>query len=129
LAVPLLELIAVPAWRRLLRTVAPIRGRDTFLVGDVDDIDEALDGLRLISDQRIRVIGRMSGSFDSAQLRDAEEVICVSPHINARTRLELLRIRGPRGFLMLASHADALLASRMLGWIGDQPLVEVGVSC
>jgi lipopolysaccharide/colanic/teichoic acid biosynthesis glycosyltransferase len=30
---------------------------------------------------------------------------------------------------MLASHADALLASRMLGWIGDQPLVEVGVSC
>jgi len=129
LAVPLLELIAVPAWRRLLRTIAPIRPRDTILVGDSNDVDEALAGLRLIGDRRIRVIGRMSGALDAAQLRDAEEVICVSPQTDARTRLELLRIRGPRGFLMLASHADALLASRMLGWIGDQPLVEVGISC
>jgi len=129
LAVPLLELLAVPAWRRLLRALAPIRPRDTILVGDAHDIDEALDGLRLIGDPRIRVISRMSGALDAAPLRDAEEVICVSPHIDARTRLELLRIRGPRGFLMLASHADALLASRMLGWIGDQPLVEVGIGC
>jgi len=129
LAVPLLELLAVPAWRRLLRAIAPIRPRDTILVGDANDVDEALAGLRLIGDRRIRVIGRMSGVFDAAQLRDAEEVICVSPHIDARSRLELLRIRGPRGFLMLASHADALLASRMLGWIGDQPLVEVGIGC
>jgi lipopolysaccharide/colanic/teichoic acid biosynthesis glycosyltransferase len=129
IAVPLLELLAVPAWRRLLRAIAPIRPRDTILVGDSNDIDEALDGLRLIGDRRIRVIGRMSGALDAAQLRDAEEVICVSPNIDARARLELLRIRGPRGFLMLASHADALLASRMLGWIGDQPLVEVGIGC
>jgi len=129
IAVPLLELLAVPAWRRLLRAIAPIRPRDTILVGDSQDVDEALDGLRLIGDRRIRVIGRMSGALDAAQLREAEEVICVSPNIDARARLELLRIRGPRGFLMLASHADALLASRMLGWIGDQPLVEVGIGC
>jgi len=129
LGVPLLELLAVPAWRRLLRAIAPIRPRDTILVGDANDVDEALAGLRLIGDRRIRVIGRMSGTLDAARLRDAEEVICVSPHIDARSRLELLRIRGPRGFLMLASHADALLASRMLGWIGDQPLVEVGIGC
>jgi lipopolysaccharide/colanic/teichoic acid biosynthesis glycosyltransferase len=123
----------------LLRAIAPIRPRDTILFGDESDIEEALKGLRLIGDQRIRVIGTQTGvsvphtpcSTDTpvCVLRDAEEVICVSPHIDARTRLELLRIRGPRGFLMLASHADALLASRMLGWIGDQPLVEVGVSC
>jgi lipopolysaccharide/colanic/teichoic acid biosynthesis glycosyltransferase len=129
LGVPLLELLAVPAWRRLLRVLAPIRPRDTILVGDARDVDEALAGLRLIGDRRIRVIGRMSGALDAAQLRDAEEVICVSPHIDARSRLGLLRIRGPRGFLMLASHADALLASRMLGWIGDQPLVEIGIGC
>jgi len=129
IAVPLLELLAVPAWRRLLRAIAPIRPRDTILVGDADDVDEALAGLRLIGDRRIRVIARMSGALVPHELRDAEEVICVSPNIDARTRLELLRIRGPRGFLMLASHADALLASRMLGWIGDQPLVEVGISC
>jgi lipopolysaccharide/colanic/teichoic acid biosynthesis glycosyltransferase len=126
-AVPLIELLALPLWRRLLRAIAPIRPRDTILFGDESDIEEALKGLRLIGDQRIRVIG--SQTSVSADMRDAEEVICVSPHIDARTRLELLRIRGPRGFLMLASHADALLASRMLGWIGDQPLVEVGVSC
>ena len=129
IAVPLLELLAVPAWRRLLRAIAPIRPRDTILVGDADDVDEALAGLRLIGDRRIRVIARMSGALLPDELREAEEVICVSPNIDARTRLELLRIRGPRGFLMLASHADALLASRMLGWIGDQPLVEVGISC
>ena len=126
-AVPPIELLALPLWRRLLRAIAPIRPRDTVLFGDEQDIEEALKGLRLIGDQRIRVIG--SQTVVSADMRDAEEVICVSPHIDARTRLELLRIRGPRGFLMLASHADALLASRMLGWIGDQPLVEVGVSC
>jgi lipopolysaccharide/colanic/teichoic acid biosynthesis glycosyltransferase len=135
LAVPIVEVIGVPLWRLFLRGVAPIRPRDTILIGNPEDIDEAMAGLRLIGDRRIRVIcqiGIQIGVPDSAsreRLRDAEEVICVSPNIDARMRLELLRIRGPRGFLMLASHADALLASRMLGWIGDQPLVEVGVSC
>jgi lipopolysaccharide/colanic/teichoic acid biosynthesis glycosyltransferase len=64
-----------------------------------------------------------------ARIRQAEEVICVSPESAAAVRLELLRIRGPRGFLMLASHADALLATTTLGWIGDQPLVEVAAKC
>jgi lipopolysaccharide/colanic/teichoic acid biosynthesis glycosyltransferase len=58
-----------------------------------------------------------------------EEVIYVSPNADPRIRLELLRIRGPRGFLMLASHVDALIVSTMLGWIGDQPLVEVSIAC
>jgi lipopolysaccharide/colanic/teichoic acid biosynthesis glycosyltransferase len=40
-----------------------------------------------------------------------------------------LRIRGPRGYLLLASHADALLTSSVLGWIGDQPLIEIAVGC
>jgi lipopolysaccharide/colanic/teichoic acid biosynthesis glycosyltransferase len=62
-------------------------------------------------------------------LRDVEEVICVSPDTSPRLRLELLRIRGPRGYLLLASHADALLSSTVLGWIGDQPLVEIAVGC
>src|SRR6185369_5527164 len=74
IAVPLLELLAVPAWRRLLRAIAPIRPRDTILVGDADDVDEALAGLRLIGDRRIRVIARMSGALVPHELRDAEEV-------------------------------------------------------
>jgi lipopolysaccharide/colanic/teichoic acid biosynthesis glycosyltransferase len=136
IAVPILEMIALPLWRRILRTLAPIRPRETFLLGEPHDIEESLAGLRFVDDRRIRVIE--SASVDPEhladpalreRLREAVEVICVSPGTDARTRLELLRIRGPRGFMMLASHADALLASTMLGWIGDQPLVEVAVSC
>lgn len=136
LGVPLVELIALPLWRRMFRTVAPIRPRDTILIGEPRDVEEAVAGLHFAGDQRINVIGSMLPRFDEladparrARLRDAEEVICVSPETETRVRFELLRIRGPRGFLMLASHADALLASRMLGWIGDQPLVEVAVNC
>ena len=135
-AVPLLEIIALPLWRRLLRAVAPIRPRETILIGDAHDVEHALTGLHLDGDQRIRVddnatrrLEELDDPATQALVRDVEEVILVSPHADARVRLELLRIRGPRGFLMLASHVDALLASRTPGWIGDQPLVEVAVSC
>jgi lipopolysaccharide/colanic/teichoic acid biosynthesis glycosyltransferase len=133
-AVPMIELLALPLWRRLLRGIAPIRARETMLVGDAHDVEEALNGLRLADDQRIRVDGhaRLDQLADPATqtlLHDVEEVILVSPDAAPRLRLELLRIRGPRGFLMLASHVDALLAARLRGWIGDQPLVEVAVSC
>jgi lipopolysaccharide/colanic/teichoic acid biosynthesis glycosyltransferase len=135
-AVPIFELIVLPLWRRLLRAIAPIRPRETILLGDRPDVDDALAGLHAAGDQRIRVSASASPRLDQiadpatqALLRDVEEVILVSPDAEPRLRLELLRIRGPRGFLMLASHVDALLASRMRGWIGDQPLVEVAVSC
>jgi len=135
-AVPVLALIALPLWRRLLRALAPIRPRETILLGDAHDVAEALTGLHLAGDQRIRVdenatrrLEELSDPATQALLRDVEEVILVSPHADTHVRLELLRIRGPRGFLMLASHVDALLASKMPGWIGDQPLVEVAVSC
>lgn len=130
--VPLLEMLALPLWRRALRRVAPVRPRDTILIGDEHDLDEAIKGLHFAGDERIRVAERMPLAYDDAshaRLRDAEEVICVSPHADPRLRLDLLRVRGPRGFLMLASHTDALLASPMLGWIGDQPLVEIAVGC
>lgn len=135
IAVALFEILALPLWRRILRRLAPVRPRETILVGERHDIEEALAGLRFAVDQRIRVIEKIElrdGECDPearTRVREAEEVICVSPDAEARVRLELLRIRGPRGFLMLASHADALLASPILGWIGDQPLVEVAVGC
>jgi lipopolysaccharide/colanic/teichoic acid biosynthesis glycosyltransferase len=131
LAVPVLAMFAVALWRRIVR-VAPIRPREAILLGEPHDIAEAVKGLHFAGDQRICVVEHMSldyGDTARARLRDAEEVICVSPNADPRLRLELLRIRGPRGFLMLASHADALLASPMLGWIGDQPLVEIAVGC
>ncbi|HYR27115.1 MAG TPA: sugar transferase [Thermoanaerobaculia bacterium] len=135
-AVPLLELAALPLWRRLLRAIAPVRPRETILVGEPHDVAEAIAGLHLAGDQRIRVdeeacipVRRLAHRPTRAMLHEAEEVILVSPDADALVRLELLRIRGPRGFLMLASHVDALLASSFPGWIGDQPLVEVAVSC
>lgn len=136
LGVPVIEALGIVLSRRLLARVLPIRRREAILCGTPADVEVAMAGLVLDGDRRIAVAGNASCSLEAladpvlrARLRDAEEVICVSPGADARIRLELLRIRGPRGFLLLASHADALLASRMLGWIGDQPLVEVAVGC
>jgi lipopolysaccharide/colanic/teichoic acid biosynthesis glycosyltransferase len=135
-AVPLVEIMALPLWRRLVGLIAPIRPHETILLGEPSDIEEALSGLRLAGDQRVRVSENASPALNQlrepatrALLHDIEEVILVSPDADPRIRLELLRIRGARGFLMLASHVDALLASSTRGWIGDQPLVEVAATC
>jgi lipopolysaccharide/colanic/teichoic acid biosynthesis glycosyltransferase len=134
-AVPFLEAAVLPLWRRLLRVLTPVHPRFTVLVGEAADIEDAIGELRAADDQRIQVIKKASRLDEladpaiQAALREIEELIYVSPQADPRIRLELLRIRGPRGFLMLASHVDALLVSTMLGWIGDQPLVEVAVSC
>jgi lipopolysaccharide/colanic/teichoic acid biosynthesis glycosyltransferase len=134
-AVPLLEIVALPLWRRLLAALAPIRGRDTILIGEPEDVRTALADVGLAADRRIRILADgptladLANPEAQAVLRDVEEVILVSPHADPRVRVSLLRIRGARGFLMLASHVDALLASRTRGWIGDQPLVEVAASC
>jgi lipopolysaccharide/colanic/teichoic acid biosynthesis glycosyltransferase len=131
---PLLEGMAVPLWRSLLRRALPVRSRATIIVGDEEDIDDAVTALRDSRDARVRVIAwatpaQLVEEGVRTCIREAEEVIYVSPHGDPRRRLELLRIRGPRGYLLLASHADALLASSVFGWIGDQPLVEIAVGC
>ncbi|HEX2834737.1 MAG TPA: sugar transferase [Thermoanaerobaculia bacterium] len=133
-AVPLLEVLALSAWRVVLARAVPIRPRNTVVVGNPVDVAAAIDMLAHGRDHRIEVLA--SVDLDNLDdfgvrnaLREVEEVICVSADVSPRTRLELLRIRGPRGYLLLASHADALLASTVLGWIGDQPLVEIKVGC
>jgi lipopolysaccharide/colanic/teichoic acid biosynthesis glycosyltransferase len=146
LGVLLIEVIALPAWRALLRVALPIRPRETILVGDETEVRGAVAGLAAAHDKRIRVAGwagpRAHGEIEDVEyvgspddpliqerLRDVEEVIYVCPEATPRQRLELLRVRGPRGYLLLASHADALLTSSMLGWVGDQPLIEIAVGC
>lgn len=134
IAVPLLEGILLALWRMVLARAIPIRPRNTVVVGNPVDVAAAIDLLAHGRDRRINVLA--SVDLDNLRdfgvrnaLREVEEVICVSADTSPRTRLELLRIRGPRGYLLLASHADALLASTVLGWIGDQPLVEIKVGC
>jgi lipopolysaccharide/colanic/teichoic acid biosynthesis glycosyltransferase len=78
------------------------------------------------ADLSVPYLGTIDDPDTRARLREVDQVICAG---STRERLDLLRIRGPRGFLLLASHADALLASSTLGWIGDQPLVAVAVGC
>ncbi|MGH9422234.1 MAG: sugar transferase, partial [Thermoanaerobaculia bacterium] len=144
LAVPLLEALVFPLWRSIQRTVWPVRPRETILIGDPAEIAAAMAVLDAAGEKRIRVSGYVgAGPSDAgtpwlgvlydpnvrAAIRDAEEVICVWPDAAPRGRLELLRIRGPRGYLLLASSADALLVSSALGWMGDEPLVEVRIGC
>src|SRR6185503_8875650 len=110
------------------------RPRATVLVGEDKHIHDAMASLRESRDARVRVIAWATPELLEdpgvrASVRAAEEMIYVSPDGDPRRRLELLRIRGPRGYLLLASHADALLTSSVFGWIGDQPLVEIAVGC
>lgn len=141
IAVAAIESLLIPLWRLLLQASLRIRPRQAILFGNPAEVAGALSALDLTDDPRLRVIGwagqeqadltvpylgPLADPETRARLRDVEEVICAG---SARERLDLLRIRGPRGFLLLASHADALLASSTLGWIGDQPLVQVAVGC
>jgi len=143
-AVPLLEALLFPLWRSIQYTMWPLRLRETILVGDPAEIAAALAVLETDRDRRVRVIG-YAGSGNAAvdvpwlgpltdanvrtAIRDVEEVICVWSEAAPSGRLELLRIRGPRGYLLLASSADALLVSSVLGWMGDEPLIEVMIGC
>jgi lipopolysaccharide/colanic/teichoic acid biosynthesis glycosyltransferase len=144
LAVPLLEALAFPIWRSLQQKIWPVRPRETILVGDPAEVAAAMAVLQGADDQRVRVIGYVDsdaaesgvpwlGRLDDPAVRAAvhevEEVICVWSEAAPHGRLELLRIRGPRGYLLLASSADALLVSSVLGWMGDEPLIEVMIGC
>jgi lipopolysaccharide/colanic/teichoic acid biosynthesis glycosyltransferase len=144
IAVPLMEALLFPLWRLLQQRLRPVRARDTILVGDPPEIASALEVLENAGDRRIHVIGyagsrpaevgaRWLGRLDEPAVRKAlhevPEVICLSSDMGPRGRLELLRIRGPRGFLLLASSADALLTSSVLGWMGDEPLIAVMIGC
>lgn len=141
IVVALVEALLIPLWRLLLQAAMPIRPRSTILFGTPAEVAGALAALDVTADPRLRVVGwagdepaqlgvpylgAITDPETRVRLRDVEEVICAG---SSRERLDLLRVRGPRGFLLLASHADALLASSTLGWIGDQPLVQVAVGC
>ncbi|HWW62122.1 MAG TPA: hypothetical protein VN181_12200, partial [Thermoanaerobaculia bacterium] len=64
IAVPLFEALAIVLWRRLLQAAAPIRGRDTILLGAPRDLEEALAGLSFVGDRRIRVTDQLSPAYE-----------------------------------------------------------------
>jgi lipopolysaccharide/colanic/teichoic acid biosynthesis glycosyltransferase len=141
-AILLLEGLLFPLLRSV--TIWPVRPRETILIGSPDEVTAAVAVLEGEGERRIKVTGHAGegpAGVDApwlgplhdpqvrAAVRDAEEVICVSAQTGEQGRLELLRIRGPRGYLLQASSADALLISNVLGWMGDEPLIEVAVDC
>ena len=145
LLVPLMEAVLLPLWRRLLKVVFPIRSRETILVGSPVDIEPFVRALGEYPDHRIQLVGSVGsapcntppleywGALGNpgveARVREVDEVIYVAHDEDPTMRLELFRIRGAQGFLMLPSQADALLTSTAFGWVGDQPLVEVAAKC
>jgi len=144
LAVPLFEAVAVPLWRRIAARL-PVRARETVLFGSADDLTAFIDNVDAWLDERIRIVGLVGptrpalesvpywGNLDDpcvrTRIREAEELIYVSHDENPNVRLQLLAARGPHGYLLLPSQADALLTSATFGWVGDQPLVEIAARC
>ena len=144
-AVPILEMVAQPLWRRISARLFPIRARDTVLFGSSDDLTAFIDNVDAWLDERIRIIGLVGparpkaesvpywGNLDDpcvrTRVKDADELIYVSHDEAPRLRLDLFEIRGARGYLLLPSQADALLTSATFGWVGDQPLVEIAARC
>ena len=143
-AVVVIEPLLLTAWRRFLVRAFPVRPRETILVGDAHDVETALGALAAAADTRVQIIGWVGPAGTAAgvpwlgsqldpavrlRLRDVEEVIFTSAESAPAARLDLLRVRGPRGYVLLASPADALIATSTLGWLGDQPLVEIAVGC
>lgn len=143
-AVPLFELVAVPLWRRLAASL-PVRPRETVVFGTADDLTAFIDNVSAWLDERVRIIGLVGATRPRVEsvpywgnlndpcvrtrIRECEELIYVSHDEDPRIRLELLEARGPRGYLLLPSQADALLTSATFGWVGDQPLVEIAARC
>lgn len=140
-AVPLVEAIALPLWRRLARLLIPVRSRDTILLGGPDQLREFMHALDVRNDARIRVVGVVGperaedipveylGQFDDVDVQEriaeAEELIYIAHTDDPALRLKLLALRGPQGFLLVPSQADTLLTSATFGWVGDEPLVEI----
>ncbi len=143
-----LELIAFPAWRSFLRRALPVRPRETILVGQPTQVRRVINALAAVPDGRIDVVGWIGphhppkddplacpylGPLEDPgvlrRLRETSEVVLVDPDVSPSQRLEMLTIRGARGYLLVASHADALLTSTRPGWVGDQPVFEVAIRC
>jgi exopolysaccharide biosynthesis polyprenyl glycosylphosphotransferase len=140
-AVPFLEAVAIPAWRRVARLIVPVRARDTVILAEPEDAQEFLESVERSGDARINVVGVVShqkpqcgsveywGPIENPDVRTriaaAEEAVYVAHDADPSLRLKLLALRGAPGFLMVPSQADTLLTSATFGWMGDQPLVEI----
>ena len=133
------SLLLLP-WRRVLAVLWPMRSHSVTVIGCAAGVarilgeETALRRSRIVVEAAITTdvaldIPAFAGMFgdDLAKrvIADAEEVIDVSLAADEARRLELIALRGPRGFSFVPSHRDALLAATDFSSIGDLVVAEV----
>jgi lipopolysaccharide/colanic/teichoic acid biosynthesis glycosyltransferase len=128
-SVALLEAGALGVWRHLLSTRWLLRMESVVLVGAPEDLAAATADAAALHRARIDVVARVSlDQPDAAMIiAEADEVIDVSPVLDERRRLDLLMLRGPRGFCFLPSLGEALLAGERFRVLADRPVTEVSM--
>jgi lipopolysaccharide/colanic/teichoic acid biosynthesis glycosyltransferase len=128
-SVAILEAGALGVWRHLLSTRWMLRMEHVVLVGAPADLAAATADPAALQRARIAVTDRVSLDQPNAAaiIADADEVIDVSPLLDERRRLELLMLRGPRGFCFLPSLGEALLAGERFRVLADRPVTEVSM--
>jgi lipopolysaccharide/colanic/teichoic acid biosynthesis glycosyltransferase len=124
-----LEAVAFTAWRHLLSTRWRQRMERVVLVGAADDLARLHADPEALLHARITIIDSISLDAPDAAtiIAEADEVIDVSPVLDERRRLELLMLRGPRGFCFLPSLGEALLAGERFRVLADRPVTEVSM--
>lgn len=142
LVVVILEPLLLFAWRRALHLLWPLRVHVVTVVGRAADVERLLADRAALERARIDVRAvvttddaldddRFTGRFGEPAAMDAissaDEVIDVSSAVDDARRLELLRIRGPRGFCLVPSSTDALLSSSDFSSVGDHVLTDVSM--
>jgi exopolysaccharide biosynthesis polyprenyl glycosylphosphotransferase len=138
-----IEFPALLLWRWALRLVQGNHAEAVVLVGSVTGIRTFFGNLTSFRSQPVQIAGVVAphdpgiddvlywGALDDAgveqRVASAAELILISDDSVANQRLRLFALRGPRGFLMLPSAADAIALTSDFAWIGDQPVVEIAV--
>lgn len=133
---PIFAGLIVKGWRLVLNGLWKLRWPSLVIVGPVAQLRSFFAE---VADDRVEVEGVVSideslvhaayvGLIDNEPARiaiiGAEEVLGVGMATN-ESRLRLLVIRGPRGFLFVPNPGDAMLATRPFGSIGDLLLYEM----
>ena len=138
IAVPFLEAGAFTIWRLVLARLWHQRPRTTVLVGDAATIDRFLPGMPewmkligIVSTDRPMDDPRWTGVLGDAKsddvIRGADEVIDIGAGASTARRLDLLALRGPRGYLFAPSVADALVSDASFAALGPHILAKVSM--
>lgn len=134
------ESLLLPGWRRLLAKLWPLPSRRVTLLGSRERIQRLMHDREALRQGRfsIAAIVTTDGPFESPLyageygsdaanevLANAEDVLDVGGAPDRLHHLELLSLRGPRGFSFVPMHSEALIASSDFVSVGDHLIASV----